>query len=110
MLEAQVHHPLRVTLRDDAAIPTPKANEVLTKVHVSGSNPKDWKRPMVNPEFNGTNQGDDIAGVVEAVGSAVTQFRPGDRVAGFHQMQTPEAPMLNTPYRPNTPPSTSPRA
>ncbi|KAK6365726.1 hypothetical protein LTS17_011113 [Exophiala oligosperma] len=89
MLEAQVHHPLRVTLRDDAAIPTPKANEVLTKVHVSGSNPKDWKRPMVNPEFNGTNQGDDIAGVVEAVGSAVTQFRPGDRVAGFHQMQTP---------------------
>lgn len=88
MLEALVHHPLRVTLHN-IPIPTPKADEVLTKVHVSGSNPKDWKRPAVNPEFNGTNQGDDIAGVVEAVGSAVTQFKPGDRVAGFHRMQTP---------------------
>ncbi|KAK7893908.1 hypothetical protein LTR67_006609 [Exophiala xenobiotica] len=88
MLEALVHHPLRVTLHR-IPIPTPEANEVLTKVHVSGSNPKDWKRPAVNPEFNGTNQGDDIAGVVEAVGSAVTQFKPGDRVAAFHRMQTP---------------------
>ncbi|KAI1613617.1 NADPH2:quinone reductase, partial [Exophiala viscosa] len=88
MLEALIYHPLRVDIHS-VPIPTPKENEVLTKVVVSGSNPKDWKRPFVNEQFNGTNQGDDIAGIVEAVGSAVTQFKPGDRVAGFHQMQAP---------------------
>jgi NADPH2:quinone reductase len=35
------------------------------------------------------NQGDDVAGVVSAVGSSVRNFRPGDRVAGFHVMDTP---------------------
>ncbi|EHY52163.1 Trans-enoyl reductase fsr4 [Exophiala dermatitidis] len=88
MLEAHIHHPLRVTLHR-IPIPTPRASEVLIKVHVSGSNPKDWKRPVWNAEYNGTNQGDDIAGVVAAVGSAVTQFRPGDRVAALHHLQTP---------------------
>lgn len=32
------------------------------------------------------NSGDDIAGVVEAIGSNVTEFHHGDRVAGFHVM------------------------
>jgi NADPH2:quinone reductase len=35
------------------------------------------------------NQGDDIAGVVHLVGSNVTEFRPGDRVASFHEMLSP---------------------
>jgi NADPH:quinone reductase len=35
------------------------------------------------------NQGDDIAGIVEKVGSSVLEFRPGDRVAAFHRMLTP---------------------
>jgi NADPH2:quinone reductase len=35
------------------------------------------------------NQGDDVAGIVSAVGSSVRNFRPGDRVAGFHVMDTP---------------------
>jgi NADPH:quinone reductase-like Zn-dependent oxidoreductase len=35
------------------------------------------------------NQGDDIAGVVHVVGSNVTEFRPGDRVASFHEMLSP---------------------
>jgi NADPH:quinone reductase len=37
----------------------------------------------------GINQGDDIAGIVHSVGSDVTSFRPGDRVASFHEMLTP---------------------
>jgi NADPH2:quinone reductase len=35
------------------------------------------------------NQGDDVGGIVTEVGANVTNFRPGDRVAGFHQMDTP---------------------
>ena len=35
------------------------------------------------------NQGDDIAGIVHEVGENVTEFRPGDRVAAFHQMMAP---------------------
>jgi NADPH2:quinone reductase len=37
----------------------------------------------------GVNQGDDIAGIVHSVGANVTNFRPGDRVASFHEMLTP---------------------
>src|ERR1700712_1997852 len=40
------------------------------------------------PLVPGLNQGDDIAGIVHSVGADVTNFRPGDRVASFHEMLT----------------------
>lgn len=57
----------------DSPIPVPGPDHILIKVVVSGSNPKDWKRP----EWRGDdiNQGDDIAGIVHQVGEKVTEFK-----------------------------------
>ncbi|KAJ5706009.1 hypothetical protein N7536_001698 [Penicillium majusculum] len=70
----------------DSPIPKPEPGHVLIKVIVAGSNPKDWKLPIIR----GTdmNTGDDIAGTVEAVGDDVVGFNKGDRVAAFHEMMT----------------------
>jgi NADPH2:quinone reductase len=57
----------------DSPIPTPGERQLVIKVVVSGSNPKDWKRP----EWMGRpfNEGDDIAGIVHQVGQNVTEFK-----------------------------------
>jgi NADPH2:quinone reductase len=64
-------------------------NEVLVRVVVAASNPKDWKHPMPSYFNVKVNQGDDCAGYVEAVGAKVKHFKKGDKVAGFHEMDTP---------------------
>ncbi|KAJ5798976.1 uncharacterized protein N7503_006481 [Penicillium pulvis] len=38
---------------------------------------------------NSINQGDDCSGTVAAIGSAVKSFQIGEKVAGFHMMDTP---------------------
>lgn len=55
-------------------IPSAQADQVVIKVVVSGSNPKDWKYPELfgAPELN---QGDDIAGIVHEVGPNVYNFK-----------------------------------
>lgn len=68
----------------DSPLPQPNDDQVVIKVVVSGSNPKDWKLPEVM-NING-NMGDDIAGIVHQVGANVTEFKPGDRVFAFHEM------------------------
>ena len=73
----------------DSPIPKPDAGQVVIKVAVSGSNPKDWKMPEWMTELPAMNQGDDIAGTIHAVGEGVTEFRVGDRVAAFHEMMKP---------------------
>ncbi|KAM0346304.1 hypothetical protein ACHAPU_005735 [Fusarium lateritium] len=70
----------------DSPIPKPGPGQVLIKVIVAGTNPKDWKLPtMMGKE---ANSGDDVAGTVEAVGENVVGFHKGDRVAAFHEMTT----------------------
>jgi NADPH:quinone reductase-like Zn-dependent oxidoreductase len=74
----------------DVEKPTPKDNEVLVKIHAASANPLDWRLMRAAPFLarleNGlfkpkqTKLGADIAGRVEAVGSSVTQFQPGDAV------------------------------
>ncbi|KAI9369628.1 chaperonin 10-like protein [Aspergillus egyptiacus] len=70
----------------DSPIPKPGPGHVLIKVIVAGTNPKDWKLPVMRGAE--MNSGDDIAGTIEAVGEGVVGFHKGDRVAGFHEMMT----------------------
>jgi NADPH:quinone reductase-like Zn-dependent oxidoreductase len=65
--------------------PTPKNNEVLIKIHAAAVVKEDLDL-RASPGFNGFLKsrnkilGQELAGEVEAVGSAVTRFRPGDQV------------------------------
>lgn len=72
--------------------PVPADNEVLVKVHAAGVNPLDWHylrgKPYIMRLSSGFGApgtprlGVDFAGTVEAVGSRVTRFKPGDAVFG----------------------------
>jgi len=70
--------------------PAPDADEALVKVLAVSVNPADWRSMRAKPFFSRATLGllrpkhrilgGDIAGRVEAVGSGVTQFKPGDEV------------------------------
>ena len=72
--------------------PTPNDNEILVKVHATSVNAGDWHLMRGDPFLIRLGAGlrnpktkilgADVAGQVEAVGSNVTQFRPGDEVFG----------------------------
>jgi len=62
----------------DVPKPEPKKNQVLIKVYAASINALDYR----DLGSVGKTLGADIAGVVEAVGSNVKQFQPGDEVFG----------------------------
>jgi NADPH:quinone reductase-like Zn-dependent oxidoreductase len=71
--------------------PTPADDEVLVRIHASSVNPADWysmtglvvARPQSGLRApKEPRLGVDFAGVIEAVGSAVSDFAPGDDVYG----------------------------
>ena len=70
--------------------PSPKEGEVLVKVHATSVNAADFEnmRGEWSARFGGPFRpmfkilGTDLAGRVERVGSAATQFQPGDKVWG----------------------------
>lgn len=73
--------------------PSPKADELLIRVHAASLNPLDWHRMRglpypVRPMMTGIGRprnirlGVDFAGSVEAVGAQVKHFRVGDEVFG----------------------------
>ena len=71
--------------------PSPAADEVLLKVRAAALNPLDshlLRHPLMRRILSArskrkiTGPGRDVAGEVEAVGSKVTRFKPGDAVFG----------------------------
>ncbi|HEY4127529.1 MAG TPA: NAD(P)-dependent alcohol dehydrogenase [Gammaproteobacteria bacterium] len=76
----------------DIEEPTPKEGEVLLKVQAASLNAMDWHLMRGSPFFirlahgllrpKVTGVGIDVAGVVEAVGTDVSEFKPGDAVFG----------------------------
>jgi NADPH:quinone reductase-like Zn-dependent oxidoreductase len=72
--------------------PVPKKDEVLVKIYASSINSWDWDllkgTPFLVRMFGGLLKpkqkilGADIAGIVEAIGSEVKDFKPGDEVFG----------------------------
>src|ERR1043166_6291306 len=91
----------------DIEKPTPTDDQVLVRVRAASINPYDWHFVEGTPKLfrllafglrkpKDTRLGVDFAGVVEAVGKNVTQFKPGDEVFGgkggaFGQYVTPRA-------------------
>ena len=80
--------PPEVLQLQEVGKPTPKANEVLIKIYATTvvKEDPDWRR---SPGFNGLLKprhpilGQELAGEVETIGSAVTRFKPGDQVFGM---------------------------
>jgi NADPH:quinone reductase-like Zn-dependent oxidoreductase len=76
----------------EIAAPAPADDEVLIHVRAASANPLDWHFMRGEPWFmrlmiglrkpRDKRLGVDVAGVVEAVGRNVTQFKPGDEVFG----------------------------
>ncbi|KAK3617144.1 hypothetical protein LTR56_025495 [Elasticomyces elasticus] len=85
MKEAFVFPGLKVDIRD-SPIPVAGPGQVLIKVIVCGSNPKDFKMSEWFRAMPEMDQGNDIAGYVENVGEGMTQFKAGDRVAALLEL------------------------
>jgi D-arabinose 1-dehydrogenase-like Zn-dependent alcohol dehydrogenase len=76
----------------ETAKPIPANDQVLIKIYSTAANPLDWHRMRADPFLVRLSQGfwkpqnptlgADIAGVVEAVGRDVREFKPGDEVFG----------------------------
>ncbi|MDN3919474.1 NADP-dependent oxidoreductase [Roseateles violae] len=77
--------PEATELRDDVPPPRPGPAEVLVRVRAAGLNPVDFKTregqlKVIRRYPLPAVMGNEIAGVVDAVGSDVRRFSPGDRV------------------------------
>jgi NADPH:quinone reductase-like Zn-dependent oxidoreductase len=84
--------PNRVLTVERIAKPVPKEGQLLIQVRATSLNPFEWHmttgKPYLVHLFRGLGApdhprlGNDVAGVVEAVGPGVSRFKPGDEVFG----------------------------
>lgn len=84
-----------VSVMEMGTVPAPtaedlKPGEVMVRIHAAALNPVDIKRTVFPLEGGPVPAvvGHDMAGVVEAVASDVSRWRPGDRVFGDLQANT----------------------
>jgi len=94
-MKAIVHHEYGspdVLKLEEVQKPAPADNELLIKVFAVSLNRSDWEGLTGKPLYarigglikpNDKIPGSDIAGIVEAVGKDVRQFKPGDEVFGL---------------------------
>lgn len=80
--------------------PTPNENEIIVKNRAVAINPVDWFQQEMGPEVIPFLKypailGYDVAGEVETLGSGVTKFKVGDRVAGLVQQGFQEHVLLS---------------
>lgn len=69
-------------LLEDVLKPTIGADEILVKIHAAGINPVDWKATLNGYFPTPLIPGSDIAGVIEAVGNEVKNYKVGDEIIG----------------------------
>lgn len=67
----------------EVVIPNVPDEWMLVNVKAVALNPTDWKHIDYGQADAGSRVGCDYAGVVERVGSKVSKFKKGDRIAGF---------------------------
>jgi len=83
----------------EVAKPDPRDDEVLIKIHAASLNSRDLRMLRANPFFmrlmpgglfrpKNKILGADLAGRIEAIGSNVKQFKPGDEVFGYLSSST----------------------
>lgn len=81
------------TALTDVPAPSPQAGELLVRVHAAGLNPVDFKTragalKIIHNYRLPIVMGNELSGVVEAVGPEVTRFGIGDRVFARVDMKT----------------------
>src|SRR3990170_4897745 len=87
----RVHEYGKALQLDECALPEPGPGEARVRVAAASINPIDWKlaagllKGVFAPELPRV-PGRDCAGTVEAVGPGVTQWAPGDEIAGVADM------------------------
>ncbi|MEX1281205.1 MAG: NAD(P)-dependent alcohol dehydrogenase [Acidimicrobiia bacterium] len=95
MAQDRYGDPAEVLSLVEVPVPEVGPETVLVRVEAISLNAYDWHMVAASPSFirlagAGFSKpkhpiaGADLAGVVEAVGDAVTEFAPGDRVVGWH--------------------------
>jgi NADPH:quinone reductase-like Zn-dependent oxidoreductase len=85
----------------DVPDPTPAAGEVLVRVKAAGINPgeasiREGLLHAIWPATFPSGEGSDLAGVIEAVGDGVTQWKAGDEVLGWTHNRASHAELVVT--------------
>ena len=103
----------RVLTYEDAPRPEPKEDELLIRLHATSVNPADWqirsgRRFRLKKPFS-LILGFDVSGIVEEVGSSVSDFQVGDAVFGMLDIRKGGAyaeytagPATNFAHKPNS--------